>query len=272
MTVVLCGVGGDSGTVDPVPTVDGAGEFEYVPVPEKCETAETATYGTLSRRRGDGVLADGLDRVLTPDGWTDDPARVRSQAVHRDPNLVRLSYGEHRRRPSPYVQTLATLSPGDVVGFYTGLRPADGGVLHRHLFGYLVVDRVALVDPDHPESERRAHLAAHPHNAHAKRYRARGALYYQDPVTDVPTKPVVLVAGAAGGALDRAVRLTDRREGPIFYLSDGARAALRPRADGPVHLGGFKPVVACDATRREFESFLAARDAGVDRGYARLRR
>lgn len=272
MTVVLCGVGGDSGTVDPVPTVDEAGRFEYVPVPEKGPSAETTTYGSLARRHGPGVLADGLDRVLAPDGWTDDPAAVRDQVVHRDPNFVRLTYGEHRRRPSPYVQSLAACDPGDVVGFYTGLRPVGGGVLHRHLIGYLVVDRVTLVTPEMDEDERRAHLAAHPHNAHAKRHAARGALHYQDPSTDAPEKPVVLVDGRAGGVLDRAVRLSDRREGPIFYLSEETAAALSVRSEGPVHLGGFKPVVVCDASREEFESFLAEAGAGVDREYARVRR
>lgn len=269
MTVVLCGVGGDAGNVAPDPTVDDAGRFEYVPVPERCDTAETRSYGTTPLRRGDGTLADRIDWV-EPKGDYDGgrPEVVRTHPVHHDPNFEHLTYGEHRRRPSPYVQTLRGLDPGDVVAFYTGLRPADGGKKHRYLIGYFAVSSVALVDPDLPVAEKRELLADHPHNAHAKRFEARGALYYQDPATDAPVKPVVVVDGRApGGLLDRAVKLTDRLERRMFRLAPDVRELLRPldRDGDPVpgsesvSLGGFKPVVACDVDPGEFVAWVEER-------------
>ncbi|MFC6726514.1 hypothetical protein ACFQE1_19530, partial [Halobium palmae] len=197
MTVVLCGVGGDAGNVSPDPTVDGTGRFEYLPIPEKCDSAETASYGTIPLRHGEGTLADRIDwlKPKAEDLDGDDPEGVRTHPLHRDPNFEHLTYGEHRRRPSPYVQTLAALDPGDVVAFYTGLRPEDGGKKHRYLIGYFAVDSATLIDPDLPAEEKRALLARHPHNAHAKRFEARGALYYQDPDNDAPVKPVVVVDG-----------------------------------------------------------------------------
>ena len=78
VTVVLCGVGADTGNVRPVPAVDADGRFEYVPIPEKGATAESATYGTLSERFGDGPLAGLLDGVRpASDGdWVTDGAAV----------------------------------------------------------------------------------------------------------------------------------------------------------------------------------------------------
>jgi len=63
LTVVLCGVGADTGNVRPVPRVDGDGRFDYVPIPEKGPTTEEATYGSLESRHGDGSLAETLDGI-----------------------------------------------------------------------------------------------------------------------------------------------------------------------------------------------------------------
>lgn len=265
MTVVLCGVGGDAGNVSPDPTVDD-GRFEYVPIPEKCDTTEARSYGTTPLRHGEGTLADIVDWLKPKDEGVDgdDPEVVRSHPLHRDPNLEHLTYGEHRRRPSPYVQTLAALDPGDVVAFYTGLRPVGGGKKHRYLIGYFTVDSVTLINPDLSAEEKRDLLARHPHNAHAKRFEARGALYYQDPSTDAPIKPVVVDGREPGGLLDRAVKLTDRLERRMFRLAPDVQAALRPLdrdgdpvpEDESVSLGGFKPVVACDVDADEFVAWV----------------
>ncbi len=263
MTVVLCGVGGDSGNVSPDPTVDAEGRFEYVPVPEKCDTVETLTYGTLEKRHGDGVLADDIDWLKPRGDYEGDrPEVVRNHPLHHDPNFEHFTYGEHRRRPSPYVQTLAALEPGDIVAFYTGLRPESGGKKHRYLIGYFTLrDPPTLVTPDTDRAEKHDLLARHPHNAHAKRFRARGDLYYQDPANDAPEKPVVIVGGRApGGLLDKAVKLTDRLERRMFRLAPDVQERLRPRdADGSVSLGGFKPIVACDIEPSEFVTFVEER-------------
>jgi hypothetical protein len=269
MTVVLCGVGGDASNVAPDPTVDDAGRFEYVPVPEKCDTTETRSYGSTPLRHGDGTLADVVD-WLEPKGDYDGsrPEVVRNHPLHHGPNFEHLTYGEHRRRPSPYVQTLAALDPGDAVAFYTGLRPTGGGKKHRYLIGYFAVSAVTLIDPDLPHEEKRDLLARHPHNAHTKRFEARGALYYQDPETDAPIEPVVVVDGRApGGLLDRAVRLSDRLERRMFRMAPDVQEALRPLdrdgepvpTDESVSLGGFKPVVAFDVGLGEFVEWTEER-------------
>jgi hypothetical protein len=261
VTVVFCGVAGDSTNVDPVPAVDRAGRFDYVPIPEKCETAETATYGRLPCRHGDGVLADRLDRIYTREGaWSDDTGRIRSHPVHHDPNFDRLTYGEHR---PGYVNRLRELGPGDAVAFYSGLRHPDDGYLNRYLLGWLAVDRVDVVDPDADPDERAAVLEAHPHNAHTKRFRARGRLYYD-------AKPVVLVAGAAGGRLDRAIRLTEWRD--WFYCRPSVERALFPDvdpADGPVGLGSRKPARSSSLDVDGFRAAVDRLDRGTDLGRGR---
>ena len=250
MTVVLCGVAGDSTNVDPVPAVDDAGRFEYVPIPEKCETSETATYGSIPRRYGAGVLADAIDRIYARDGgWTDDPAAIRAHPVHHDPNFERLTYGEHR---PGYVNRLRELGPGDAVAFYAGLRHPDEDYLHRYLLGWFAVESVDVIDPTADADAVRAVVDGHPHNAHAKRYRARGRLHYDE-------KPVAFVRGRApGGLLDRAIRLAEWRDG-WFYCTPSVREALFPDADEPVGLGSRKPARSSPLDVDAFAAFVEDR-------------
>ncbi|MFC7195034.1 hypothetical protein ACFQL4_10845 [Halosimplex aquaticum] len=148
MTVVLCGVGADTGNVRPVPAVDPAGRFEYVPIPEKGATSETATYGTLDCRHRDGSLADLLDGVRpASDGdWLTDPEAIRDRPVHRDPNFEALTYGEHR---PGYVAKLRDLDPGDAVAFYGGFPGPETDYKHRYLFGYFTVaESPVVVEPE----------------------------------------------------------------------------------------------------------------------------
>ncbi|QLH77844.1 hypothetical protein HZS55_11285 [Halosimplex rubrum] len=262
MTVVLCGVGADTGNVRPVPGVDAEGRFEYVPIPEKGATAETATYGSLDCRHGEGTLADLLDGVRPgSDGeWVTEPAAIRDCSVHRDPNFEALTYGEHR---PGYVAKLRELDPGDVVAFYGGFPGPDSEYKHRYLFGYFTVAEPPVVlDPETDRADVEATLAEHPDNAHAKRFARHGDLYYHDPAfTDRP-RPVVIVPGEApGGVLDRAIRLSDRRRGPNYYMSEAAAAALAPASatDRGTHLGGFKPAVRCDVPAEAFLAFVDER-------------
>ncbi|WP_135364112.1 Nmad3 family putative nucleotide modification protein [Halosimplex halophilum] len=262
MTVVCCGVGADTGNVRPVPGVDAEGRFEYVPIPEKGATAETATYGSLDRRHGEGTFADLLDGIRPgSDGeWITDPGAVREQPVHRDPDLAALTYGEHR---PGYVAKLRELEPGDIVAFYGGFPGPDSDYKHRYLFGYFTVAEPPVVlDPAMDRADVEAVLAEHPDNAHAKRFAGHGDLYYHDPeFTDRP-RPVVIVPGEApGGLLDRAIRLSDRRRGPNYYMSDDVAGALSPASatERGTHLGGFKPAVRCDVTAEAFRAFVRER-------------
>jgi hypothetical protein len=266
MTIVLCGVGADTGNLRPVPPVDEDGRFEYVPIPEKGATTETATYGSLDQEHGDGSLADLVEAVRpNSDGeWLTDPAAIRGQPVHWDPNLRALTYGEHR---PGYVAKLRELEAGDVVAFYGGFRGPETEYKHRYLFGYVTVAAAPTVlEPDAPMDVKRATLAAHPENAHAKRFAGNGDLYYHDPAfTDRP-RPVVLVSGRKpGGLLDRAIRLSERRHGPNYYMRDGVANALAPAAttDRGTHLGGFKPAVSCDVGTDTFREFIRTRPDGT---------
>ena len=262
MTVVCCGVGADTGNVRPVPGVGTEGRFEYVPIPEKGATTETATYGTLDRRHGEGVLADLLDGVRPgSDGeWLTDPAAVRDCSVHRDPNLAALTYGEHR---PGYVAKLRALEPGDIVAFYAGFPGPDSDYKHRSLFGYFTVAEPPVVlDPETDHEAKAAALADHPDNAHAKRFAGHGDLYYHDPAfTDRPRSVVIVPGETPGGLLDRAVRLSDRRRGPNYYMDEAVADVLAPASatDHGTHLGGFKPAVRCDVSAEAFLSFVRER-------------
>jgi len=262
VVVVLCGVAGDTGNVRPVPPVDGEGRFEYVPIPEKGATAGAETYGSIDRRHGSGTLASLLDRIRpgSEGEWITDPGRIRSHPVHRDPNMEALTYGEHR---PGYVARLRTLSPGDAVGFYAGFPGPETTYKHRYLFGYFTVAAAPTVlDPDRSVVEKRAALDDHPHNAHARRFAGHGDLYYHDlDFTDRP-RPVVVVPGREpGGLLDRAIRLSDRRRGPNYYMDEAVADALNPEGIGEsgVHLGGIKPAVECDVDADRFREFVRRR-------------
>ena len=208
MTVVLCGVGADTGNVRPVPAVDADGRFEYVPIPEKGATTETATYDSIERRHGEGVLADLLDGIRPgSDGeWVTDERAIREQPVHHDPNLDALTYGEHR---PGYVAKLRELETGDVVAFYGGFPGPDSTYKHRSLFGYFTVtDSPTVLDPEMGRTEKRALLDDHPENAHAKRAED-GVPFYDD------KRLVVLAGREPGGLFERdPVRLSEYRERP----------------------------------------------------------
>jgi len=256
VTVLLCGVAGDTGNVRPVPGVDGAGRVEYVPIPEKGPTSETATYGTVPRRHGDGVLADLLTGVRpnSEGAWlTGDD--LRACPVHRDPNLDALTYGEHR---PGYVKALRGLAPGDAVGFYAGFPTPESDYKHRHLFAWFeVAAEPTVLSPSLGTAAVRDRLAAHPENAHAKRFAGNGTLYYHDPAfTDRP-RDVVVVEGSRGGLLDGVVRLSDARHGPNYYMAESVAETLRPasRTERGVHLGGIKPAVRCEVSTERFVAF-----------------
>jgi hypothetical protein len=255
MTVVLAGIGADSTNLGALGPLYDDGSFEYVPIPEKTrETTETETLGSWPLRGSDGVAADLTTRI--------EPQPVRGEhepvtgdelagwPFHRDPNFEAMTYGEHRT--SGYVSRLRALEPGDVVGFYAGLRRPGGDRAHRYLIGYFTVDSVAVVTPEMPLEERRAILEAHPDNAHAKRARD-GDLYLE--------KPVVIVDGREpGGLFDRhPIRLSDYyvREGNVqaqYYLREEIESAWDVRAGGTNMM--FKPAYRCGLSGEEFRELV----------------
>ncbi|WP_394741711.1 Nmad3 family putative nucleotide modification protein [Natronococcus roseus] len=251
MTVVLAGVGADSTNLGALGPLYDDGRFEYVPIPEKtCETAETETLGSWALRGDDGVAADITTRIEPqPVRGGRDPISgddLESWPLHRDPNFEALTYGEHRT--SGYVSRLRALEPGDVVGFYAGLRRPGGDRAHRYLIGYFTVDSVAVVTPEQSDEERRSILEAHPENAHAKR--ARGDELYLE-------KPVVIVDGREpGGLFDRdPIRISDYyvREGNVqaqYYLREEVESAWNVREGGANMM--FKPAYRCELSGERF--------------------
>lgn len=138
MTVVLVGVGGDQENLDLNPPLYDDGTFEYIPIPEKTrQTDETVTYGSWELRHpGKAEAKTAAEYVarhghLNPDpeahndiGKFQREVEIPDWPIHRDPNLVELTYGEYRGSVDTrkeYVQHLSDLEEGDVVGFYTGL-------------------------------------------------------------------------------------------------------------------------------------------------------
>ncbi|RQH00419.1 Nmad3 family putative nucleotide modification protein [Natrarchaeobius oligotrophus] len=252
MTVVLAGVGADSTNLGALGPLYDDGRFEYVPIPEKTrETSESETLGSWSLRGGDGVAADLTTRIdpqpVRGEGDSVNGDELASWPLHHDPNFEALTYGEHRT--SGYVSRLRALSPGDVVGFYAGLRRTDGDRAHRYLIGYFTVETVDVVTPETPPNERAAILESHPDNAHTKR--ARGdELYLAD-------KTVVFVDGCEpGGLFERhPIRLSDYyvrqgNERPQYYLRDDVAAAWNVREGGANMM--FKPAYRCELSGEAF--------------------
>ena len=203
---------------------------------------------------------DDWNRQYIDGEWVTAPETIRETPVHHDPNLDVLTYGEHR---PGYVAKLRDLEPGDAVGFYAGFPGPDSDYKHRSLFGFFTVaERPTVVEPDADRATKRALLDDHPDNAHARRFEGHGDLYYHDSgFTDRP-RPVVVVPGREpGGLLDRAIRLSDRRRGPNYYMDEAVAATLSPasRTDNGVHLGGFKPALACEISGETFAEFVRER-------------
>lgn len=255
MTVVMVGVGADSGNVRPPPAVGPEGRFEYVPIPEKtAATTESRTFGSMPQRYGEGTLADLLDGIRPgSDGpWLDDEATIREWPVHHDPNLEDLTFGAGGKDQNARAIE-RQLSVGDVLAFYTGLE--TDGYMHRYLFGYFTVaaDPV-IIDADTDAGSLRELCATHGANAHARRYAATGDLYAFDPDRPPGASRVAIVDGREpGGLLDRAVRLSSPDSVGNYYMAEAVRERLQPST---AYLGGFKPPVVCEISPAAFVAFL----------------
>ena len=257
MTVVLVGVGADSGNVRPRPKIGPDRRFEYIPIPEKADvTAESRTFGSIPQRHGEGTLADLLAGIRPHDGadWITDDARIRGWPVHHDPNLGALTYGEGGKDQN--VRAIERLGAGDALAFYTGLETE--GYMHRYIFGYFTLaEEPVIIDRETETTKRRDLLRSRGSNAHAKRSVANNGLYAFDPDRPQGASRVALVEGREpGGLLDRAVRLSEPGSVGHFYMADSVADTLDPDTE---YLGGFKPPVVCDISASVFTGFLERR-------------
>ncbi|SFS52102.1 Nmad3 family putative nucleotide modification protein [Halostagnicola kamekurae] len=255
MTVVLAGVGADTTNLGALGALTEDGRFDYVPIPEKTRhTSESETLGSWPLRTRDGVAAD-LASTISPRPIADEETRLSGAdlaewPLHRDPNFDALTYGEHR---NGYVSRLRALEPGDVVGFYAGLRRPDGDRAHRYLLGYFTVDAVDVLEPDASADRRRAVLEAHSENAHAKR--ARDGLAYH------PDKTIALVNGREpGGLFDRQpIRLSEYyvksgNERAQYYLRETVADAFSVTAGGENMM--YKPAYRCSISGESFRELV----------------
>jgi hypothetical protein len=251
MTVALLGIGADSTNTAPTPPVYPDGTFEYIPIPEsngQSGTVETRTYGNSHLRYQDATLADYLDSI-TPggDGPTYTGKQLADWPLHHDPNFTALTYGETTSRGS-YTKLLRTLSPGDIVAFYTGLRSDDATYRHRYIIGYFTVADIidcqnipregqTVPFSDLPAEEQDSLMESHAENAHAKRFNASGDIADNDGVVIVDGTP-------PGGLLDKAVRISTHHGRGHHYLTDELQQAFDPEPGGNTdrnaYLGGIK--------------------------------
>ncbi|WP_331235867.1 Nmad3 family putative nucleotide modification protein [Natronorarus salvus] len=251
MTVVLCGIGADSTNVGELPPIRSDGTFEYVPIPEKSETTEEQTFGTWPLSTGE--TAADLTPSIRPRPISEPEFRTDPETwpLHHDPNFGALTYGEHR---PAYVDRLSRLDPGDLVGFYAGLRD-EGARAHRYLIGWFSVENVHLIDPGDREAARRA-FAACPENAHAKRAREDGEPYVDD-------RRLAIVEGREpGGLVERdPLRLSEYAVAPgnsvaQYYLRESVREGLSV-VEGRENMQ-FKPAYRCDCSAEEFADRIEA--------------
>ncbi|WP_254863666.1 hypothetical protein [Halovivax gelatinilyticus] len=255
MSVVCCGIGADTTNLGALGPLYDDGTFAYVPIPEKTErTSERETLGSWSLP--DGRSAADLATRIRPRPVADPEFVVTGETLetwplHHDPNFRSLTYGEHRT--SGYATRLGALEPGDVVGFYAGLRRPGGERAHRYLIGYMTVETVDVVTPDADPVECARILDRHPDNAHTKRAR-EGRLYRDE-------KAVVLIDGREPGGLfcRHPIRLSEYttkpgNQRPSYYLRSSVADRLRVVEGGESM--AYKPAYRCALSRREFVSLV----------------
>jgi len=189
MQAALLRVGIDKGNVGRLAPVFEDSSFEYIPIPESYDTAETRTYSEIDARNG-GVLSDYL------------PSDYANRIPHFDPEFRGYTYGD----PTTKRSQLKTLEERDLLIFYAGLQPVDYED-HPRLFviGYFTVKRVLDLDDLSP-SERESVFTELPTNAHVKRDGMTANRHLQD-----KDYHPVIVEGHADRSelLDHAIPLTD---------------------------------------------------------------
>lgn len=271
MTVALLGVGADSTNSSPTPPIYPDSTFEYIPIPESRGpegTTETRTYGNTGLRHQDISMANYLDSIEPKE---DDGPRVTGNQLadwplHYDPNFEALTYGETTSRGA-YTKILRGLDEGDIVAFYTGLRGEDASYRHRYIIGYFTVEEIVdcqslrydgqeVSFSDLPSNQQSELMESHSENAHAKRFRASGAIANNDGL-------VIVEGKKPGGLLDKAFQISEHSGGGHHYLTDELQQSFAPDQGGNpernAYLGGIKKGHRLDIPSREFRDIVEQR-------------
>jgi hypothetical protein len=167
------------------------GGFEYIPIPEACDSRETRTYETAETR------------LETP--FSEYAGVSSDHLLHFDPEFESYTYGEVG---SGKCNSLNKMERGDLLVFCSGLSPVDGLDRPRiYAIGYFTVSEVHDLENLPPE-RRQEILDRYPDNAHVKREGLGPDRLHPDD-SDRDRYPVI-VAGDPDRSrlLDRAVPLS----------------------------------------------------------------
>lgn len=187
---LLLRVGIDSGTGRAHGPLFDDGSFEYVPIPERRETAETRTYADIVGRRGEPLS------TYVP--------HLADRVPHYDPEFTTYTYGDVGRNKR---SQLARLTEDDLLVFYAGLEPPVGAS-KLYAIGHLTV--VASYDLEAMDTaERAATIQRFPHNAHVK----LAGLTPSSPGADAVYPVIVKGKPTRSGLFDRARPLGDGDRG-----------------------------------------------------------
>jgi hypothetical protein len=245
MTVILVGVGSDEEHAKPAPQINEDGTYEYIPIPETWLTTEERTYGSLELDHNFGNAADVIERIRpfgTDGDWITAPEIIRDHPLHYDPDFESFTFGDRVAGGGKGGILRRKLKPGDLLGFYTGLRGPDGH-LHRYIYGYFTVSAVDDLS-QYEGKEYRDRLRNYPDNAHAKRLMGAGAAKHDD---------LVIVDGEApGDKLKYPYRMSEHRENrpPTYQLTQQFTEDFA--VSGGVKAIDRKPALVCDLSPDEF--------------------
>jgi len=212
MTVLLLGVGADTDHLRPALELDDSGKFEYIPIPETETGSDAVTYGDWSLNHREGTAID-LVQAIRPYGkdgtWIEDEEKISTWPTHHDPNFEALTFGDRRGGGGKGSTLIKYLDPGDVLGFYTGMkRGPDDEDLHRFLYDYMTVGEVRDLSSITGEAYYEQ-LQEFPENAHTKRLEGSGSPKHDDVVIVDGTEP--------SNKLTYPIRMTERLDSAPWY-------------------------------------------------------
>jgi hypothetical protein len=152
MNAMLLRIGIDTGCGGLAP-IFADGSFEFIPIPERYDSSESRTYGTIKGRSG-----KSLSEFL--------PGEYSNKTVHYDPEFDTCTYGD----PTTKRTRLLKLAHGDLLVFYAGLEPFNNAKYERALYiiGYFTIDKVIDFDKL-SEQEIEKCFSIYHNNAHIKR-------------------------------------------------------------------------------------------------------
>jgi hypothetical protein len=231
MRAILIRVGADNtsgggqwlGPVDP-----GSGRFVYVPIPENthefyagCERRFDEVANPLLQFLIDSRVADGY--------WGTRLRRKRGLPMHLDPDFEFLTYGDVGERRG---RDLSSFDSGDLVVFYSGLRPIrPAAELLYAVVGLYVIDDIVFA-PSVEDSRRRE-------NAHTRKAnRATGDI-------------VVRAREGVSGRCERCIPIGEKRGTSNYYLRPDVEAAWgglvkadgSPRKSSWLNMSGVPPLL-----------------------------